>query len=49
MADDDKIRPADPDASTEDRGKPSPAALPRKIGHYSIKRIIASGGMGTVY
>ena len=49
MADDDNTRPADPDASTKDLGKPSPAALPRKIGHYSIKRIIASGGMGTVY
>ena len=49
MADDDNTRPVDPDASTADLGKPSSAALPRKIGNYSIKRIIASGGMGTVY
>ena len=49
MAGDDNSRPADPNASTADLGKPSSASLPRKIGHYSIKGIIASGGMGTVY
>ena len=49
MADDDNTKSVDPDASTKDLGKPSSAALPKKIGHYSIKSIIASGGMGTVY
>ena len=49
MADDANTRPVDPDASTADLGKTSSTALPKKIGHYSIKRIIASGGMGTVY
>jgi tetratricopeptide (TPR) repeat protein/tRNA A-37 threonylcarbamoyl transferase component Bud32 len=29
-------------------GKPTPA-LPRKIGGYAVKRVLASGGMGTVY
>ena len=27
----------------------SPSHFPKRIGHYHIKRVIASGGMGTVY
>lgn len=26
----------------------APSRLPKRIGHYDIKRVIASGGMGTV-
>jgi len=38
------------DSFTESLGDGSrPSGLPRKIGHYSIRRRIASGGMGTVY
>jgi tetratricopeptide (TPR) repeat protein len=33
---------------TSDDGQPS-ARMPTRIGHYHIKRVIASGGMGTVY
>jgi serine/threonine-protein kinase RIO1/thiol-disulfide isomerase/thioredoxin len=38
------------DSPTETRatGSPSPT-IPKKIGHYTIRRVIASGGMGTVY
>jgi len=34
------------------RGFPGPAAdlpIPKRIGHYHIKRVLAAGGMGTVY
>ena len=39
-----------PSSSDETREQSDrPAYLPKKIGAYSIKRVIASGGMGTVY
>ena len=48
MADDDNIRPVDPDASTADLGTPSSAALPKQLGHYPILEQIGARGMGTV-
>ena len=36
--------------SSPDTLKEDPCArMPRRIGHYTLKRVIASGGMGTVY
>ena len=49
MADDEYTRPADPDANTEDLGKPSLAALPKKIGHYRLLEQIGEGGFAIVY
>ena len=37
MADDENTRPADPNTSTPELGKPSTAALPKKIGPYRIE------------
>ena len=51
-------RKIESDAPTADTTKPlveivasgpSPSPIPRSIGPYSIKQIIDSGGMGTVY
>jgi serine/threonine protein kinase len=39
-----------PTMSTEaERSSPLPAGVPSRIGSYVIKRVIASGGMGTVF
>ena len=38
----------DPQAETV-KGDSPPASMPRKIGRYTVRRVIASGGMGTVY
>ena len=38
------------DSPTRTRaGEGLPTGVPRKVGHYTIRRMIASGGMGTVY
>ncbi len=38
------------EGATQTQGGASPTAgIPKRIGHYRIKRAIASGGMGTVY
>jgi len=43
-------RPSDPEQRTETRASEAPREpIPKKIGHYTIRRVIASGGMGTVY
>ena len=38
-----------PTETREHTPAPSAAGVPKRIGQYSIKRAIASGGMGTVY
>ncbi len=46
-----KERPDESELSgSETREVPhAPASIPKKIGQYQIRRVIASGGMGTVY
>ncbi|UCC30607.1 MAG: serine/threonine protein kinase [Phycisphaerales bacterium] len=42
--------PPPPEPSTETlKDSTAPARMPRKIGQFHVKRVIASGGMGTVY
>jgi tetratricopeptide (TPR) repeat protein len=49
MKDEKPSGPADPsEAETQASAVPS-TGIPKKIGHYTIRRKIASGGMGTVY
>ena len=38
-----------PTETQEPTPLPGPAGVPKRIGHFRIKRAIASGGMGTVY
>jgi serine/threonine protein kinase len=39
-----------PAGKTTETARPeTPTAAPKRVGHYHLKRVIASGGMGTVY
>ena len=46
-------QPTNPDPRNEPTEGPEamrvPSRIPQRIGHYHINRIIATGGMGTVY
>ncbi len=51
---DDPSDPAHTSGASEQKTETRSGAVPRgpipkKIGHYTIRRVIASGGMGTVY
>jgi len=45
----DERAPADPDKSLTETVLPDSTHRPKRIAHYHVKRVIASGGMGTVY
>jgi len=49
MKDENPSGPADPSEAETQASAVPPAGIPKKIGHYTIRRKIASGGMGTVY
>ncbi len=41
--------PSGPPGQTTETLRDAPIRLPKRVGHYHIKRVLASGGMGTVY